>query len=101
MAARSARAELSQRDNFYHTKRRTLIAAMPIETLIFAYVVVLLAALSAVAIYFEHRRRRFEPTPSKDHVFRCEKCGFVYTDDEDVERSRCSQCGTLNDMIQF
>jgi rubrerythrin len=71
------------------------------DALIFAYVVVLLAALSATAIYFEHRRRRFEPTPSEDHIFRCEKCGFVYTDDSDVERSRCPQCGTLNIMIEF
>lgn len=71
------------------------------DALIFAYVVVLLAALSATAIYFEHRRRRFEPSPSEDHIFRCEKCGFVYTDDSDVERSRCPQCGTLNVMIRF
>ena len=71
------------------------------DALIFAYVVVLLAALSATAIYFEHRRRRFEPSPSEDHIFRCEKCAFVYTDDSDVERSRCPQCGTLNIMIEF
>ncbi|HTD65344.1 MAG TPA: hypothetical protein VK846_02290 [Candidatus Limnocylindria bacterium] len=71
------------------------------DTLIFAYVVVLLAALSLVAIYFEHRRRRFEPTPSEDNIFRCEKCGFVYTDDGDVERSGCPQCGTINTVIKF
>ena len=74
---------------------------MTSDALIFGYVVVLLAALSAVAIYFEHRRRRFEPTPSEDHIFRCEKCSFVYTDDGDVERSRCPQCGTLNNVIEF
>jgi predicted Zn-ribbon and HTH transcriptional regulator len=74
---------------------------MTAEALIFGYVVVLLAALSAIAIYFEHRRRRFEPTPSEDNIFRCEKCGFVYTDDGDVERSRCSQCGTLNNVMKF
>lgn len=74
---------------------------MSIDALIFGYVVVLLAALSAVAIYFEHRRRRFEPTPSEDNIFRCEKCGFVYTDDSDVEHSRCPQCGTLNNVIEF
>lgn len=74
---------------------------MNTETLIFGYVVVLLAALSGVAIYSEHRRRRFEPTPSEDNIFRCEKCGFVYTDDGDVERSRCPQCGTLNNVFKF
>lgn len=74
---------------------------MSTSALIFDYVVVLLAAISAGAIYFEHRRRRFEPTPSEDTIFRCEKCGFVYTDDGDVERSRCSQCGTLNNVMKF
>jgi predicted Zn-ribbon and HTH transcriptional regulator len=74
---------------------------MPADTLIFGYVMVLLLALSVVAIYSEHRRRRFEPTPSEDNIFRCEKCSFVYTDDGDVERSRCPQCGTLNSVIEF
>jgi rubrerythrin len=74
---------------------------MSSDALIFAYVVVVLAAISAVAIYSEHRRRRFEPTPSEDNIFRCEKCGFVYTDDRDVERSNCPQCGTWNQMFRF
>jgi hypothetical protein len=30
--------------------------------------------------YTEHRQRRFGPTPSDD-IFRCESCGYVYTDD--------------------
>lgn len=74
---------------------------MSIDALVYAYVVVLLAALSCIALYFEQRQKRFGPTPSKDHIFRCEKCGFVYTDDADVDRSRCSQCGTLNEAIKF
>ena len=74
---------------------------MSADSLIFAYVLLLLAVLSLVAIYSEHRRRRFEPTPSEDNIFRCEKCSFVYTDDGDVERSRCPQCGTLNSVFKF
>ena len=74
---------------------------MSVEGLLVAYVVVLLAALLAVALYSEHRQRRFGPTPSEDHIFRCQSCGFVYTDDADVDRSRCSQCGTMNDAIKF
>ena len=74
---------------------------MSADALIFGYVVVLLAALLLVAIYSEHRRRRFEPAPSEDNIFRCETCGFVYTDDSDVERSRCPQCGTLNSVFKF
>ena len=74
---------------------------MTIVALLTGYVVVLLAALSGLALYSEHRQRRFGPTPSEDHIFRCEKCGFVYTDDADVDRSRCSQCGALNEAIKF
>ena len=74
---------------------------MSIQGLIFTYVVALLSALTGVAIYAELRRRRFEPTPSEDRIFRCRKCGYVYTDDPDVDRSRCSQCGQLNEPIEF
>jgi protein-arginine kinase activator protein McsA len=74
---------------------------MSIDALILAYVVSFLAALSALAVYSEMRSRRFGPTSTEDRIFRCEKCGLVYTDDVDVDRSRCSQCGTLNDAMEF
>ncbi len=74
---------------------------MPADLLIFTYLVSLLAALSALAIYSEMRSRRFGPTASEDHIFRCQNCGLVYTDDADVDRSRCSQCGRSNDAIEF
>jgi predicted Zn-ribbon and HTH transcriptional regulator len=60
-----------------------------------------MAGLSAAVLYSELRRRRFEPTPSEDRIFRCRRCGYVYTDDPDVDRSRCSQCGQMNDAIEF
>jgi len=74
---------------------------MTVAGLILTYVVVLLAALASVAVYAELRRRRFEPTPSEDRVFRCSRCGYVYTDDPEVDRSRCSQCGRLNEAFRF
>lgn len=74
---------------------------MNTETLIAAYVAIGLGALTVLVIYAERRRRRFTPTPSADHIFRCAKCGFVYTDDDDVDRSLCPQCGTMNDEVQF
>ena len=40
-------------------------------------------------------------THPEDRVFRCTKCGLVYTDDADVDRSRCTQCGKLNEPIVF
>jgi rubrerythrin len=74
---------------------------MSIPDLILTYVVVLLAALAGVGIYSELRQRSFEPTPSEDRIFRCRRCGYVYTDDPDVDRSRCSQCGQMNNPIEF
>jgi hypothetical protein len=74
---------------------------MSIANLILTYVVVLLAGLTGAAIFSEFRRRRFEPSPSEDHIFRCDRCGYVYTDDPDVDRSRCSQCSRMNKAIEF
>ena len=71
------------------------------EALLFLYVVLFLAAISCVAIYSHFRRKRFEPMPSEDNIFRCEQCAFVYTDDADVDRSRCPQCGTVNAKFRF
>jgi len=71
------------------------------HNLILLYLLSMLAALTGVAIYAELRRRRFEPTASADRIFRCRRCGYVYTDDADVDRSRCSQCGRMNEAIQF
>ena len=71
------------------------------EQLFFLYVLAWLAALGAVAVYYEFRRKRFEPEPSEDNIFRCEKCAFVYTDDADVDRLRCPQCGVVNTVFKF
>jgi rubrerythrin len=74
---------------------------MSVASLILTYVVVLLSALTGVAVYAELRRRRFEPSASEDRIFRCGHCGYVYTDDPDVDRSRCSQCGRMNEAFRF
>jgi len=74
---------------------------MSAPALILAYVVALLVALCGVGIYSEMRRRHFHPAASEDRIFRCQSCGYVYTDDSDVDRSRCSQCGKLNEAIEF
>ena len=71
------------------------------DVLFFIYVVGLLGVLVCVAIYYELRRKRFEPTSSQDNIFRCEKCVFVYTDDADVDLSRCPQCGAMNKVFRF
>ncbi|MFM8879283.1 MAG: hypothetical protein ACKOKG_09150 [Verrucomicrobiota bacterium] len=71
------------------------------ESLIALWVVLLLAALGAFALADEFRRRRIGSDVSQDQVFRCVRCGSVYTDDPEVERSRCPQCGKTNEAVRF
>lgn len=81
----------------------TAVKAVTMTTsqLLFGYLLVLLGALTAAIVYTELRQRRFKPSASQDRIFRCTNCGFVYTDDPDVDRSRCVQCGQLNEAIEF
>jgi protein-arginine kinase activator protein McsA len=74
---------------------------MSIAHLLIIYVALALGAICGVGIYSELQRRRFGPAHPEDRVFRCAKCGLVYTDDADVDRSRCTQCGKLNEPIVF
>jgi hypothetical protein len=74
---------------------------VPIHTLILGFVVLTLGALALLVLFSEVRQRRFDPHPSRDRIFRCSKCSSVYTDDPDVDRSRCPQCGKLNEAIEF
>jgi len=74
---------------------------MSVAGLLSAYVVVLLAGVTVVALFYGWRERRFRPSRSGDRVFRCGKCGYVYTDDPDADRSRCPQCRCINDAMSF
>ena len=74
---------------------------MNTSSLITLYVTLALGGLLVLWMFSERRRHRFGPTHTDDRVFRCKNCGYVYTDDPDVDRSRCSQCGKLNEPIVF
>jgi len=74
---------------------------MSTQAMIEVYVALALIALLGLWIFSEMRRRRFGPTHTEDRIFRCKNCGCVYTDDPDVDRSRCAQCGKLNEPIAF
>jgi hypothetical protein len=74
---------------------------MPLERILFLYVAGFLAVLSIFGFLDEMRRRSFETGQTDDQVFRCEKCALVYTDDPDVDRSRCPHCGRTNEPFRF
>ncbi|MCD6339046.1 MAG: hypothetical protein J7M29_06675 [Verrucomicrobia bacterium] len=69
--------------------------------LLLLYALGSLALIGALALGTEWRRRTIRPAPSNDNVFWCRQCGYVYTDDPDVDRSRCPQCGQFNDPVSF
>ncbi len=71
------------------------------SALILAYVILTLGAITIVSLYYELQRRQFEPTHSEDKIFRCVACSYVYTDDPDVDLSRCPHCGKMNGPIEF
>lgn len=74
---------------------------MNIDQLLLIYTLGTLGIVGLVALFSELRHRSFNPHPSEDRVFRCEDCSYVYTDDADVDRSRCPQCGTINEPVRF
>ncbi|MBM3849069.1 MAG: hypothetical protein ACKPAH_08370 [Verrucomicrobiota bacterium] len=71
------------------------------ESLIALWVAGLLAALGLLALADEFRRRRIGSDVSQDQLFRCVRCTSVYTDDAEVERSRCPHCGKTNEAVRF
>lgn len=71
------------------------------ESLILVYVLAGLAVVGGLSLWGEHRRRSFEPARDPDQVFRCDRCSLVYTDDPEVERSRCPGCGRTNEPFRF
>jgi uncharacterized paraquat-inducible protein A len=71
------------------------------DAVIAMWVTLLLAGLGFFALADEFRRRRIGSDVSQDQVFRCVRCSSVYTDDAEVERSRCPQCGKTNEAVRF
>ena len=74
---------------------------MPVTDLIFIILLALMMGWAAVAYYLRRRDVKFDPASSRDNVFSCEGCEYVYTDDGDVERSLCPECGKMNHSVQF
>ena len=71
------------------------------ESFLTLLVLGLLVALGALALADEFRQRRIQGNRTPDHIFRCEHCNLIYTDDPGVDRSRCPQCGRTNEVFEF
>lgn len=71
------------------------------DLILLGYVVVLLGVLMVLWLTNSFRRRRFLAGPAEDRIYRCTRCGSVYTDDPDVDLSRCPQCGLMNESFDF
>ena len=74
---------------------------MSIPTLIVIYVALLLGALCGWGFIPKCAAAASARRTRKTGFFAAQNCGYVYTDDADVDRSRCSQCGKLNEPIVF
>jgi rubredoxin len=74
---------------------------MPLHWIILLYFTAMMAIICGSGWFVERQRRRFEIEPSEDSIFRCRKCRYVYTDDPEVDRSRCPECGAVNEAFHF
>lgn len=71
------------------------------DAVLFLYLLVPMIGLVVLWGLHAFGRRRFRPGPAEDRVFRCSRCASVYTDDPDVDLSRCPQCGLMNEQFDF
>ena len=71
------------------------------EHLIVVWTLGALGTLAILALWDERVRRRVGADISEDRIFRCTQCSLVYTDDPEVDRSRCPGCGRTNSPVQF
>ena len=71
------------------------------DAVLFLYLFVALGGVVTLWVIQAFGRRRFRPGPAEDRVFRCSKCACVYTDDPDVDLSKCPQCGLMNGSFDF
>ncbi len=70
------------------------------EHLLAGAVAAALAALLAVALGYEARRRRRQPRRGRARIYRCAACGHVYADPRRVPLAGCTRCGALNEAVR-
>jgi len=71
------------------------------DQIIWLYFLLALAGLGGVSALHAIRKKRFDPESTSDHIYRCARCAMVYTDDVDVDLSRCPQCSEMNEPMRF
>ena len=80
---------------------RVHLSSMSPQYLILFFLFFHLAGGGLAAFYLRRQSADFKPEPSGDTIFECEACDHFYTDDSDVERSLCPECGKMNCPVQF
>lgn len=68
--------------------------------LVFAYLLVFLAAIFSVWIAYE-MVRKFRDRNSLRYRLQCGICGMEYEDRSQVELPRCPRCGSLNERSRL
>ena len=74
---------------------------MLLHLIILVYFIVMVVVICGSGWYVDRQRRAFAADSPDDNIFRCHNCRYVYTDDPDVDFSRCPQCGKNNEVFEF
>ena len=74
---------------------------MSSSEIVFFFLLIVMIGWSFLAFYMRRRDVNYGLKSSGDRIFRCKECDYVYTDDDDVERSLCPECGRMNSPVQF
>jgi hypothetical protein len=76
------------------------VIRLELQSLVFVYLVVFLAAIFVVWIVFEMVRRTRD-NRNLQHRVKCALCGMDYEDRTSVLLPRCPRCGSLNERSKF
>ncbi len=68
--------------------------------LVFAYLLVFLAAIFSVWIAYEMIRRSRDARSHRGRL-RCALCAMEFTDRESASLPRCPRCGSLNERLKL
>lgn len=69
-----------------------------LSTAFFIYLGLALTGLLGSWIYFEYSRKTWRFNPLEKIIFRCKICAHSYMIESGETLTKCTQCGSLNDV---